>query len=297
MEILSTRKTRILATLVVRDEEDIISHTIEHNIEQGIKDILVTNNSSKDQTKNILSKYPEIKEIYDSDDMSHNQEIHTTRMARLACNFNPDWIVHLDADEFWCGLGDLNAENIPHETVWATNVFIHPPTQEILPGKLKMHRMKYYIDFRGKSKEYKIIHRPNPEIIINHGNHSTNSKTCGYTAKVYRHHYPIRAYDQFEKKVVQGTTALQSRGFSCQRWDKWFSYYENNRLKEIYDLLVTSWTEMTKTGINEPKLKKILDTCYNVNLETSDILFNELKISGMKPLIKQWTPKSNFFLG
>ena len=63
---------KIVATLLAKDEEDIIAQNIEHHINQGVTDFIVTNNRSKDHTRTIVEKYPEVKEIIDEPDETHN---------------------------------------------------------------------------------------------------------------------------------------------------------------------------------------------------------------------------------
>jgi glycosyltransferase involved in cell wall biosynthesis len=277
MTISPRKRRRIVGTILARDEADIIGPMIEHHLSQGITDILFTDNSSKDRTLEIVSRYPEVREIAVSADMTHNQELHTTRMARLACKFEPDWIVHLDADELWCG-----------RAAWATTAYVHPP----VPGDLfRFDRQRHYIDFRGFAREFKVIHRPDPEIVICHGNHFVHGAPCGYTSKVYRHHYPIRSYGQFERKVIQGATALKLRGFVCERWYKWLDLHEAGLLRAHYDMLATSWREMVdKAEADQDVLHELLVRCYGVQPEVAQETFESIATTGLKPLIKRWVP-------
>lgn len=288
MVIFERNNVRLLATIVARDEEDIIGPMIEHHIEEGVTDILFTDNSSKDRTVEIASRYPEVREITVSDDMTHNQESHTTRMARLACKFMPDWIVHLDADEFWCGLGDVMTTPIHHEALWATKAHVHPP----VPGnKFSLSQQRHYIDFRGFAREFKVIHRPNPKIVIRHGNHSVEGVECAVINSIFRHHYPIRSYDQFERKVVQGATALKARSFVCERWYKWFDQWQQGTLRSFYDLLTNGWDAMVKQDqIEEATMKRLLVDCYGVQHELAEETFDDLNRTGLKPQIRKWQP-------
>ena len=56
---------KIVGTILSRDEEDIIGANIEHHINQGVTHFIVTNNNSKDRTRQIIEKYPEVVEIID----------------------------------------------------------------------------------------------------------------------------------------------------------------------------------------------------------------------------------------
>ena len=98
---------KIVATILAKNEEDIIAENIEHHIEQGVSQFIVTNNNSTDHTRSIVEKYPEVAEIIDEPGDNHHQSKWVTRMAKMACKLNPDWIVHLDADELWGGFFHL----------------------------------------------------------------------------------------------------------------------------------------------------------------------------------------------
>jgi glycosyltransferase involved in cell wall biosynthesis len=93
----------LIATLLVKNEEDILEHSLKHHIEeQNIQFIIATDNNSTDNTKKILKSFKEVKIIIDENGSDHDQSKWVTRMAKLATIYDPKWIVHLDADEFWC---------------------------------------------------------------------------------------------------------------------------------------------------------------------------------------------------
>lgn len=294
MEIFSPKNQKIVATLVVRDEEDILQYTLDHLLEQGITSIFATDNKSQDKTKKILEKCSAVIYLADSDDMTHNQEVHTTKMAREACKLKPDWIVHVDADEFWCGLGDIGDH---HESaLWSTKAFVHMPVNRIPKETAPLHLMKRYIDFHGHAREFKVIHRPDPGIQIKHGNHGVFGKSMGYCPEVYRHHYPIRSFSQFQRKVVQGATALIARGFVCERWYLWYDEFKMGRLPEIYNLLCQDWDQYTDGDHPDMEmLSSVLTIGYKVTPETAKEIFQGLSMENQQPVIREWLPSNYHF--
>ena len=213
---------KIVATILAKNEEDILDQMIQHHIQQGVSQFIVTDNNSTDSTRSIFEKYKEVVEIINEPDSTHNQPQHVTRMARMACKLNPDWIVHLDADEFWCNLTHLRAFDGP--VVGCQRMYLHPPGGS----------MEHYLDFSvvpGIPDECKVAHRPDPDIEITHGNHGVkgNLKTV-FTDKIVRHHYPIRSYDQFRQKS-EGHLALKSRGSICKRWENWYNRLQDGTLQ------------------------------------------------------------------
>jgi hypothetical protein len=163
-------KPKIIATILAKNEADIIGAMIEHHIEQGVSGFIFTDNDSTDRTKEIAGSFKEVLEIIDEPGNNHNQSEWVTRMARLACKFEPDWIIHLDADEFWCGLKHLRT--IPGPVVSSQMVYLHPPRGSSL------HDMRFFLDFSCVPipQESKVAHRPDPEITIVHGNHGVEGK-------------------------------------------------------------------------------------------------------------------------
>lgn len=244
---------KVIATILVKNEEDIIGKMIEHHLAQGISQFIVTDNNSSDNTKNILSLYPEVKEIIDSYDSTHNQSESVNHMARLAIKLNPDWIIHLDADELWYGIDNLR--KIKSFAFSSNRSFIHPPVS--LP--FTFENFKYYLDFDGKiPDECKIGHRPCENIQVTHGNHGFVEKVdIQFTASIYRHHYPIRSYPQLVAKSM-GHLALLKRKTICQRWANWYQMYIFGTLFQKYTELCVSWENMIKNP-NRPDLLKIME--------------------------------------
>ena len=274
----------------MRDEEDIIGAMIEHHLREGVHRIFVTDNNSIDSSRDIASKYPEVV-LSSSDDMTHNQEVHVTRMAREAAMFSPDWIVHMDADEFWCGLQTIN--NPPEQdAAWVIRTYLHFPVSGIVDDRIApLRKMRHYADFLGLAPEFKIIHRPNEIIEIKHGNHGcVNDFNIGYCHSVYRHHYPVRSFRQFEKKVVNGTRAMKARGMVCQRWYGWLEEYDKGNLREIYNSMVCSWEVMIASGANLDVLSSMLES-YKVAPALVNRIRQEMHAKSQLPNIETWVPR------
>jgi len=244
-------KINVLATILAKNEDDIIAQMIEHTIEQGVSQIIFTDNASTDKTKEIVSRYPEVVEIIDEPGDDHNQTKWVTHMARLACKFKPDWIIHLDADELWCGIQNLR--RFDTAIVGCEKMYLHPPVDR----KFDLKKQRFYLDFDHLPipQECKVAHRPMENVIITHGNHGVSEPNTSYTStqKVYRHHYPIRSYDQWERKS-KGHEALDRRGSYCKRWSKWYDLFLEPSghpwppAEDIWQGLTKLWSKITLDG-------------------------------------------------
>src|SRR5262249_30645506 len=95
---------KLVATVLARDEADIIDAQVAFHLNAGVDFVIATDNNSRDGTTEIL-------EAYQRDGCLHlirepaeglRQGEWVTRMARLAAtDFGADWGINSDADEFW----------------------------------------------------------------------------------------------------------------------------------------------------------------------------------------------------
>ena len=95
---------RIALTLLVRDEADIVGATIDFHRQAGVDVIIVTDNGSRDGTRQLLQARADRGEIVLLDEPSdaYEQDVWATRMARMARDeHGADWVLSGDADEFW----------------------------------------------------------------------------------------------------------------------------------------------------------------------------------------------------
>ena len=95
---------RLILTLVVRDEADIIDDHLAFHLEAGVDFVIVTDHRSIDGTPEILERYARqgVLRVIREDSEHTFQKIWQTRMARLAATeYEADWVINSDADEFW----------------------------------------------------------------------------------------------------------------------------------------------------------------------------------------------------
>lgn len=268
----------IVATICVKNEEDIIGSNIEYHINHGVTHFIITDNNSTDRTRNIIERYPEVVEIIEEKEEDHNQSKWVTKMARMACKLNPDWIIHLDADEFWCGIGELKF--IENKYIANKNMYLHPP----VGCDFDFSKMQYYPFFNIQKlhNECKVAHRPDPDVVITHGNHGFEGNVeISWPYKISRHHYPVRSYKQFVRKSVDGHKALQKRGSVCERWKKWHDLYQENLLEDNYKSICNSW-------INFIKNKNKDDLLNIVNFWCEPEVAAYIDKNNIMPEVKSW---------
>ena len=93
---------KLVMTLLVRNEVDIIEANIECHLARGVDFVIVTDHGSEDGTSEILREYEGmgVATVIRDEEEGHHQSNRVTRMAELArVGHRADWVVHNDADE------------------------------------------------------------------------------------------------------------------------------------------------------------------------------------------------------
>ena len=96
--------TRLIMTLLVRDNADIVAANMDFHLAMGVDHIIVTNNRSEDATRNIVLDYVRrgAATLIDEYNDDYDQSTWVTRMARMAArDLSADWVINSDVDEFW----------------------------------------------------------------------------------------------------------------------------------------------------------------------------------------------------
>ena len=95
---------RVVETLVVRDEADIVERQITYHLNAGVDFVIATDHGSRDGTTDILESFARDGYLYRiaGEGPVVQETVWRTRMARLAATeYGADWVMAADADEFW----------------------------------------------------------------------------------------------------------------------------------------------------------------------------------------------------
>jgi hypothetical protein len=241
---------RLIMTLLVRNEEDIIEANLNFHRAQGVDFFIVTDNGSEDSTLEILEHYAEmgwLHLIHESDD-DYDQSKWVTRMARAACiQFGADWVINNDADEFWYPIhGSLKTvlESAPKDAssliVERTNFLPRSgETDDPFWRKLTV-RERNTLNHQGKVLPGKVCHRASPTVFVSQGNHGIRNVPGKLvtTQDIQILHFPLRSYDQFERKIRFGGAAYERNtkvGSNAGRhWRDQYQQFLAGRLPAVY---------------------------------------------------------------
>jgi hypothetical protein len=209
---------RLVQTMLVRDEVDIVGRQIAYHLDAGVDFVIATDHDSRDGTSEVLESFARDGcllriarqgKMYESAWRSH--------MARLAATeYGADWVVNTDADEFWIPregtLKDVFAA-IPDRfgVVWGlTRHFVPRPENEPSFAERMIVRVAAVAPINDPTSPYrphaKVAHRPDPEIVIRYGAHLVRSRRLAplsdwYPADVF--HFPFRSLEQYVRKGVR----------------------------------------------------------------------------------------------
>ena len=96
---------------MVRDAVDVVEACLRHHHALGTERILVVDNGSTDGTLELLRRLARDLPIsVESDEGAFRQDLAFTRLAGEAARQGADWVLPLDADEFWVTAGDSLGE-------------------------------------------------------------------------------------------------------------------------------------------------------------------------------------------
>src|ERR1700688_606305 len=93
---------KITAVMVVRNEADLLRVNLRYHAAQGISEFRILDNGSSDRTTQLLREMAqELSVLWTRDEGPFHQSDMMTGLAREAFLAGADWIVPVDADEFW----------------------------------------------------------------------------------------------------------------------------------------------------------------------------------------------------
>lgn len=246
-----TRNPRVMMTLLVKDEADIIESNLLFHKQMGVDGFIVTDNGSTDGTLDIIEKYSRmgwIKEVIKESSVGYEQKQWVDRMIwRAKTVYYADWVVNADADEFWyvpsggfktvlsktsanvllCEMRNMYPEeNVPFwEWRRAVRVVEHPENYNLSQYSLFEHLNN------------KVIHRTDGYLQISMGNH----KVCMFpyfacNADIRVYHYCNRGFDYFMRKMINGGEQLeQHKGrHGGRHWRYFYRLYQDGRLNDEY---------------------------------------------------------------
>jgi hypothetical protein len=246
---------RVVMTLLVRDEADIIDSQIRFHLARGVDFFVVTDNGSTDGTTDILEAHAReghLHVIREPRDVS--QEASVTSIARLAATtYGADWVINSDADEFWWPLrGTLKDAfaSVPKAVGKVRAPWRHFPPRpgdatfsERLVARLRIAQPPRW------HSHVKTAHRADPSVVVGGGNHDAEvSGSALHEQPIEILHFPFRSREQFERKYVRWCSLLGNE--PAPRFQEARAAYQRGQLGRLYDSYVVS-DRTLRNGLRE----------------------------------------------
>jgi len=221
---------------MMRNEVDIVYTNVLYHLALGIDRFLIVDNGSTDGTTQMLMRLgqrdPRVRWI--RDDGPYKQREIITALAREAHADGADWVVQIDADEFWYAAGRgfrsvleesaagvLRAEvenfvqrrdqreSSPAALLHMTRRAASPVSP---PGRAQDLVEAQKIGFVEKTYPRKCISRPTAQIEIEAGNHKVSGADGRRerTAELFCFHAPIRSRASLEERVRTATRPAEA---------------------------------------------------------------------------------------
>jgi len=243
---------KLVMTLAVRDEEDILKENIDFHISQGVDFVIATDNCSVDSTKDILREYEnegKLFYIYEGND-NMDQSKWVTRMARMAVSdFGADWVINNDADEFWWPRENTLKkifDSLPSKinVVEARRhnfVHVHSKDDSIPFYETMIFRDVISLNPIGNPLPPKQAHVGDRNVVVNHGNHSVDGIRKRNIAKgeIEIFHFPIRSQKQILNKIIKMGAAFSRntelpKGVGNARRTLYSEYMKTGNIDRFY---------------------------------------------------------------
>lgn len=216
----TSRRPKVVMTLLVRDEDDILDANLSFHRAVGVDHFIVMDHLSTDGSRDVVERYCRdgVAELIVQRDPGFRQSQWVTMMARKAfTEYRADWVINNDADEFWWPVdGDLRtALNAIPSDVDSVRVKRHnfPP----LSGGNGhcLERMTYRdaasVNALGAPLPGKACHRGHPDVVVRPGNHSARvpgvPQVCD-ASSIEILHFPARSRERYVSKIAVGASAL-----------------------------------------------------------------------------------------
>ena len=222
---------------ILRNEADIIETNLRHHFASVIDEAIVIDNGSIDGTMELVSELAEDLPIRLASEVGPiYQSERVTRMARFAVQEGADWVLPIDADEFWVGAGASFRAVLEDTPAEVDALFVDLVTfvqrRDVLaarPGCLVSmtmrpeHQVGPMEDLPRLVREEEVgwveimytpkcVHRARPGLTVPKGNHRTGVRGGRATDRLTCLHAPMRAFSTLAGKLDHGRREAEENG-------------------------------------------------------------------------------------
>jgi glycosyltransferase involved in cell wall biosynthesis len=269
---------KIVATLDVKDEVELIEKNIGHLRAIGVDHIIACDFSSTDGSYELLQAHRSDEDFWVlrlDDQIADEFQTWARTLIALVKSAKADWAIFLDADEFWIpASGSLkDCAALPSADVVSLDRYNVPlsPDGPMMPDELRPPRyedlllitmpIEDYADGSGDlpwiwaKAEPKVMGRPARIRGLDHGCHDVFPLDAtrlrrSTTDDLFIAHLPFTTRSRFHRKVenIRRTFSVHDDFFGeslAWHWRRWLTLADQGRLDEEFDRTVFDATTMT----------------------------------------------------
>lgn len=220
---------KLVMTLMVRDEADIIGAMVAHHQQQGVDLMIVTDNGSIDGTTEILQKYADegfVELRHDPVHLKQQFSVVTTMARDAYTKHQADWVINADADEFWIpkdptktlrqafeGIPtDLQAFDVPVTDMTGAPALAGTGLQRLIYRDTRDTQTMKRIGLRDHAT-HDAVHVGSADVEVSQGNHFVSLTSLGQPEPEFAIevlHFPWRSWEQFRRKVENAGKAYDA---------------------------------------------------------------------------------------
>jgi hypothetical protein len=175
---------KIVMTLLVRDEADILGAQLAFHLSAGVDFVIAIDHASVDGTTEILESYVSAGYLRLLRETGAMREIEwRTHLARLASDeHGADWVISSDADQFWWPRGGSLKEALAAVPMrfgaihGFDRVFVPRPEDDAHFAERMIFRMSATASINAPASTYRplirVVHRGDSRVIVARGSHS-----------------------------------------------------------------------------------------------------------------------------
>lgn len=239
----------VWAVCMVRNEEDIIGHSIQHLLRQGVDHVLVADNLSTDGTAAVLAKLAaqdgRVHVAQDRLDAFYQSE-KTSRLVRVAGSCGADWVIPFDADEFWFARGETLKEFFSRHSGGIVYANFHHMVRTSNDSECLVDA-QFVLD-SAPSFPSKVAVRAHPLVVLIDGNHDAMRVGGVIGNRLFVAHAKYRSPRQIARKFRQGTESvmlISPADNIAPHWRKG-SIFTDHQIQAIWDVI--------SRGLPEPRI-------------------------------------------
>jgi hypothetical protein len=216
---------QLWAVGMVRNEADVVRINVLHHLAQGIDRILLLDNDSSDGTPDVLADLAREHPVeWRSSPGAYRQDRLVTELAHIARAKGADWVIPIDADEFWWAPSGTVRDVLARTDIGSLEAsvvnFVQRRDQELTTPDALLHMTRRVATPIGVADENaalvesgsatyveicyhpKWISRASPDLRIGWGNHTVaNAGASRKTSDLVCLHAPLRSREFFHRKL------------------------------------------------------------------------------------------------